>query len=98
MKKSITTDVENSKLGSSVSLNGAGDRLAIGSGSSISQNYDIGTEEDGSGILLEDFNGFGTTHVAQDILIDDHVIGFDYDGKSFTETGTYNGKPDYSGG
>ena len=97
LKKSITTDVENSKLGSSVSLNGAGDRLAIGSGSSISQNYDIGTEEDGSGILLEDFNGFGTTHVAQDILIDDQVIGFDYDGKSFTETGTYNGKPDYSG-
>ena len=77
----IVGGIEDSKLGANVSLNGVGDRVAISSGANPNQDFDIGTQED-EGILLEDFNGFGTTHY-QDINFSGDESGITISGSAF---------------
>ena len=52
-RTSTVGSVENSKLGTSVSLNGVGDRVAFGSGAFPSENFDIGLQSGGA-VLLQD--------------------------------------------
>ncbi len=86
--------VDNSRLGASVSLNGEGNILAIGSGANPNIDFDIGTEE-GAGLLLEDFNGFGTTHNIKVASAD--ITSFVYNGDTYTKTNsTVSSKPTYS--
>tara|TARA_B100001093_G_scaffold302627_2_gene288629 strand:- start:4432 stop:12453 length:8022 start_codon:yes stop_codon:yes gene_type:complete len=86
--------IEDSKLGASVSLNGAGDRVAIGSGADPNIDYDIGTQDE-DGILLEDFNGFTTTHNIK--VASAAITSFVYNGNTYTKTNsTVHSKPTYS--
>ena len=91
-------NIEDSKLGTSVSLNGAGDRVAIGSGADPDINFDIGTQDE-NGILLEDFNGFGTVYANNPDWA--NVTDFVYDTATFTKSSSLiNDRPRYdtSGG
>ena len=49
----VIGSTDDSKLGTSVSLNGVGDRLAFGSGAFPNKDFDLGLQSDG-GLLLED--------------------------------------------
>lgn len=49
----VIGSTDDSKLGTSVSLNGAGDRLAFGSGAFPNKDFDLGLQSGGS-LLLED--------------------------------------------
>ena len=65
--------VANSKLGTSVSLNGAGDRVAVGSGAFPSKNFDIGLQS-GAALLLQN---------------DGKIIGDDTPNRESNETAVY---------
>ncbi len=77
----IEGGVLDSKLGANVSLNGAGDRVAISSGAKPNVDYDIGTQER-KALLLEDFNGFGGVYGHSHSA----VTSFVFDNRTYTKT------------